>query len=43
MLPSDNGTEFINRALLEHCTDQGITFTRALRSVPFFREPSVGP
>ena len=28
-LDSDNGTEFINRALLEYCTDQGITFTRS--------------
>ena len=28
-LDSDHGTEFINRALLEYCTDQGITFTRS--------------
>jgi hypothetical protein len=28
-LDSDNGTEFINRALLAYCTDQGITFTRS--------------
>ncbi len=28
-LDSDNGTEFINRALLDYCTDQGITFTRS--------------
>jgi Integrase core domain len=28
-LDSDKGTEFINRALLEYCTDQGITFTRS--------------
>jgi Integrase core domain len=28
-LDSDNGTEFINRALLEYCTHQGITFTRS--------------
>ena len=28
-LDSDNGTEFVNRALLEYCTDQGITFTRS--------------
>jgi Integrase core domain len=28
-LDSDNGTEFINRELLEYCTDQGITFTRS--------------
>ena len=28
-LDSDNGTEFINRALLEYCTDQRITFTRS--------------
>jgi len=32
-LDSDNGTEFINRAVLEYCTDQGITFTR---SRPYF-------
>ena len=25
----DNGTEFINRALLEYCTEHGITFTRS--------------
>jgi len=28
-LDSDNGTEFINRALLDYCTDHGITFTRS--------------
>ena len=28
-LDSDNGTEFINRALLDYCTDQHITFTRS--------------
>ncbi len=28
-LDSDNGTEFINRALLDYCTEQGITFTRS--------------
>src|SRR5215472_17668712 len=28
-LDSDNGTEFINRVLLDYCTDQGITFTRS--------------
>jgi hypothetical protein len=28
-LDSDNGTEFINRALLDYCTDRGITFTRS--------------
>src|SRR5207248_5564077 len=28
-LDSDNGTEFINRILLEYCTNQGITFTRS--------------
>jgi hypothetical protein len=28
-LDSDNGTEFINRTLLEYCTDQHITFTRS--------------
>ncbi len=27
-LDSDKGAGFINRALLEYCTDQGITFTR---------------
>src|SRR5438045_7340724 len=26
-LDSDNGTEFINRALLDYCTDHHITFT----------------
>jgi hypothetical protein len=25
----DNGTEFINRALLDYCTAHGITFTRS--------------
>jgi Integrase core domain len=28
-LDSDNGTEFINRALLDYCTEHGITFTRS--------------
>jgi transposase InsO family protein len=28
-LHSDNGTEFINRALLEYCTDNHVTFTRS--------------
>ena len=28
-LDSDNGTEFINRALLDYCTKHGITFTRS--------------
>ena len=28
-LDSDNGTEFINRALLDYCTDHHITFTRS--------------
>jgi hypothetical protein len=28
-LDSDNGTEFINRALLDYCASQGITFTRS--------------
>src|SRR2546426_11183895 len=28
-LDSDNGTEFINHALLDYCTDHGITFTRS--------------
>ena len=28
-LDSDNGTEFINRVLLDYCTDRGITFTRS--------------
>jgi len=28
-LDSDNGSEFINRALLDYCTSQGITFTRS--------------
>jgi hypothetical protein len=28
-LDSDNGTEFINRVLLEYCTEHGITFTRS--------------
>jgi hypothetical protein len=28
-LDSDNGTEFINRVLLDYCTDHGITFTRS--------------
>lgn len=28
-LDTDNGTEFINRALLDYCTDQGIAFTRS--------------
>jgi hypothetical protein len=28
-LDSDNGTEFINRALLDYCSDHGITFTRS--------------
>jgi hypothetical protein len=28
-LDSDNGTEFINRAMLDYCTDHGITFTRS--------------
>jgi hypothetical protein len=28
-LDGDNGTEFINRVLLEYCTDRGITFTRS--------------
>jgi hypothetical protein len=28
-LDSDNGTEFINRALLDYCANQGITFTRS--------------
>ena len=28
-LDSDNGTEFINRALLDYCSEQGITFTRS--------------
>jgi hypothetical protein len=28
-LDSDNGTEFINRVLLDYCTSQGITFTRS--------------
>jgi hypothetical protein len=27
--PQDNGTEFINRALPDCCTDHGITFTRS--------------
>ena len=28
-LDSDNGSEFINRALLDYCASQGITFTRS--------------
>ena len=28
-LDSDDGTEFIHRALLDYCTDQNITFTRS--------------
>jgi hypothetical protein len=28
-LDSDNGTEFINRAMLDYCTERGITFTRS--------------
>src|SRR5205085_6699824 len=28
-LDSDNGTEFINHALLDFCADHGITFTRS--------------
>jgi len=28
-LDSDNGTEFINRCMLDYCTDHGITFTRS--------------
>src|SRR5262249_22611216 len=28
-LDSDNGTEFINRVLLDYCTQRGITFTRS--------------
>jgi Integrase core domain len=28
-LDSDNGTEFINRALLDYCSEHGITFTRS--------------
>ena len=28
-LDSDNGTEFINRALLDYCLEHGITFTRS--------------
>ena len=28
-LDSDNGTEFINRGLLDYCTDHSITFTRS--------------
>ena len=28
-LDSDNGTEFINRVLLDYCTSQNITFTRS--------------
>jgi hypothetical protein len=33
-LDSDNGSEFINRALLDYCISQGITFTR---SRPYLR------
>jgi Integrase core domain len=32
-LDSDNGTEFSNRALLDSCTDHGITFTRSRPSL----------
>jgi hypothetical protein len=28
-LDSDNGSEFINQALLDYCASQGITFTRS--------------
>ena len=30
-LDSDNATEFINRMLLDYCTNHGITFTRSRR------------
>jgi hypothetical protein len=32
-LDSENGTEFINRALLDYCTDHRITFTH-LAGIP---------
>ena len=30
-LDSDNGTDFINHALVDYCTQHGITFTRSRR------------